>query len=40
LGENDDLIDAVNPDSRKEISAVGDANTRMLKCGETRLFQM
>ncbi|GJW51590.1 glutamate--tRNA ligase, cytoplasmic [Tanacetum coccineum] len=40
LGENDDLIDAVNPDSRKEISAVGDANMRMLKRGEKRLFQM
>ncbi|GJV11317.1 hypothetical protein Tco_1352858 [Tanacetum coccineum] len=40
LRENDDLIDAVNPDSRKEISAVGDANMRMLKHGEKRLFQM
>ncbi|GJT97177.1 proteasome component domain-containing protein [Tanacetum coccineum] len=40
LGENDNLIDAVNPDSRKEISVVGDANMRMLKHGEKRLFQM
>ncbi|GJX90872.1 glutamate--tRNA ligase, cytoplasmic [Tanacetum coccineum] len=40
LGKNDDLIDAVNPDSRKEISAVRDANMRMLKRGEKRLFQM
>ncbi|GKA63426.1 callose synthase 9 [Tanacetum coccineum] len=40
LRENDDLIDAVNPDSRKEISAVGDANMRMLKRGEKRLFQI
>ncbi|GJZ87828.1 glutamate--tRNA ligase, cytoplasmic, partial [Tanacetum coccineum] len=40
LGKNDDLIDAVNPDSRKEISTVGDANMRMLKRGEKRLFQM
>ncbi|GJU60479.1 putative HVA22-like protein g [Tanacetum coccineum] len=40
LGENDNLIDAVNPDSRKEISVAKDANMRMLKCGEKRLFQM
>ncbi|GJT74154.1 putative HVA22-like protein g [Tanacetum coccineum] len=40
LGENDNLIDAVNPDSRKEISVVGDANMRMLKHGEKRLFQI
>nr|GEZ56486.1 glutamate--tRNA ligase, cytoplasmic [Tanacetum cinerariifolium] len=40
LGENDDLINAVNPDSRKEILAVGDANMRILKRGEKRLFHM
>ncbi|GKA67903.1 glutamate--tRNA ligase, cytoplasmic [Tanacetum coccineum] len=34
LDKNEDFMDVVNRDSKKEIAAVGDANMRELKCGD------
>ncbi|GJY73127.1 glutamate--tRNA ligase, cytoplasmic, partial [Tanacetum coccineum] len=34
LDKNEDFVDVVNRDSKKEIAAVGDSNMRELKCGD------
>ncbi|GKC31721.1 glutamate--tRNA ligase, cytoplasmic [Tanacetum coccineum] len=39
LGDNENLIDAVNPNSKKEITAVRDENMRKLKHGEILLLE-
>ncbi|PWA51486.1 glutamyl/glutaminyl-tRNA synthetase, class Ic [Artemisia annua] len=39
LDEDEDFIDALNPDTKKEIGAVGDANMRNLKCGDILLLE-
>ena len=34
VDEDEDFVDVVNPETKKEIAAVGDANMRNLKRGE------
>nr|GEY78345.1 glutamate--tRNA ligase, cytoplasmic [Tanacetum cinerariifolium] len=45
LDKNEDFVGALNPDTKKEIAAVGNANMRFearkhTSAGEKRLFQM